>query len=346
MRLNELPISEIEENQNSVPALIPGRVPLVNPTSPIMDVVEAFLNSADINKRTARGYRQHLTAGMGAMCIEKLADLEPIHLVNYRAEIMADSRTASVHSKALISLRSFLKWSSAMRGHAIPIDQAEFLLKVPKTVVITPHQIMTDKEIIRYLATAKHMGKREHTLVLVALGSGVRISELVHIDIKDILEDPGGFTIHVRQGKGAKDRLIPVRKEIGKAVSDYLQSTGRRMGDGGPLFQSEDNAMSDRDSWRLSTKTATQIVKKCAELADIRKRITPHALRHTFAAATFIHTKNVLIVSKLLGHSGTATTYRYIDHLVNSDMRNATPAYLVGAKGPRVAKSIAKNHAE
>ena len=101
--------------------------------------------------------------------------------------------------------------------------------------------------------------------------------------------------------------------------------------------------MGDRESWRLSTKTATGIVKECAQRADIRKRITPHALRHTFAAATFMHTRNVLIVSKLLGHSGVATTMRYIDHLVDSDLRNATPAYLVGAKGPRVSPSIAKN---
>lgn len=338
-----VPDSDDNENQGMAPALIPGNVPLVNPSSPIMEVVEAFLASASINKRTARGYRQHLVAGMGSMCIEKLADLEPVHLMNYRAEIMADRRSASVHSKAMISLRSFLEWGAALRGHQIPMDQARYLLKVPKVSVITPHQVMTDKEIVRYLKAAKGMGKREHALVMVALGSGVRVSELVHIDIRDVLDDPAGFTIHVRQGKGAKDRLIPVRKEIGKIVADYLESTGRRMGDAGPLFQSEDHAMGDRESWRLSTKTATWIVKKCAELADIRKRITPHALRHTFAAATFMHTRNVLIVSKLLGHSGVSSTMRYIDHLVDSDLRNATPAYLVGAKGPRVSKAITKN---
>jgi site-specific recombinase XerD len=339
----EVPISDIEENQETVPALIPGSLPLINPHSPIMDVINAFLASAGINKRTARGYRQHLIAGMGAMCIEKLAELEPVHLMNYRAEIMADSRTTSVHSKALIALRSFLEWGAALRGHTIPMDQAKYLLKVPKTVVITPHEILTDKEIARYLAAAKRTGKREFALVIVALGSGLRISELVHLDIKDLWDDPSGFTVHVRQGKGAKDRLVPVRKEVGKAVATYLESTGRRMGDGGPLFQSEDHAMADRDSWRLSTKTASRIIKECAQLADIRKRVTPHALRHTFAAATFMHNKNVLVVSKLLGHAGIATTYRYIDHLMDSDMRNATPAYLVGAKGPRVSVAITKN---
>jgi len=107
-----------------------------------------------------------------------------------------------------------------------------------------------------------------------------RVAELVALDIKDIRSDAGGgCTIHVRQGKGSKDRLIPVRKEVKKVVDVYLEATLRRHNDLGPLFMSEDRAIGSRDSWRLSTKTASKIVKELAEKADIRKRISPHALR-------------------------------------------------------------------
>jgi site-specific recombinase XerD len=338
-----VPICEIEENQETVPALTSSAVPTINPDSLMPQVIEAFLACHVPNRKTARGYRRHITAAMDMMAVEKFSELRPIHLMNYKSELMVGPRGMATKAQALIALRAFLKWGAALGGHTLNMVQVEYLLPVPKVTVITPHEIMTDKEIASYLATARREGKREYALAIVALGSGVRIAELVHLDIQDIRFDGAGTVIHVRQGKGSKDRMIPVRKEIRKAVDAYLESTGRKPSDIGCLFQSADHAMADRDSWRLSTKTASKIIKALAEKAGITKRITPHALRHTFAAATFTHCRNVMIVSKLLGHSSINTTYRYINHLMDSDMRNATPAYLVGAKGPRVSPSL-KQH--
>ena len=341
-----VPYSEIDENLETVPVFIPGAVPTVSPDRSIVDVIEAFLASAIPNKKTARGYRRHLKIAMESMGIETLAGLQPVHLMNYRTELMADTRGAATHAQALIALRSFLTWGSALQGHALPMVQALYLLKVPKVLVITPHETLTADEILRYLAEAKKLGKREYALAIVALGSGVRVAELVFLDIKDIRTDAsGGTTIHVRQGKGSKDRLIPVRKEVGKAVDAYLESTFRRRGDGGPLFMSEDRAMGARDSWRLSTKTASQIVKRIAELADIRKRISPHALRHTFAFTSYLYCRNLVAIQKLLGHSTIATTQRYVQHLEDLDLRKATPASLVGGKGPRISPALKKTAA-
>jgi site-specific recombinase XerD len=334
------PICEIRENQETVPALTMDRVPTLNPDSLMPQVIDAFLTSHVPNKKTARGYRRHVTAAMDMMCIERFRELEPIHLMNYRSELMADKRGAATHAQALIAVRAILKWGAALGGHSLNMVQVEYLLPVPKVTVITPHEIMTDQEIKRYLATAKSEGKRDYAIAIIALGSGVRVAELVHLDIKDIRHDGSGTVIHVRQGKGGKDRMIPVRKEVRKAVDAYLDATFRKPTDLGPLFLSEDRAIGSRLDWRLTTKSATRIVKIIAEKADIRKRITPHALRHTFASATFVHCRNAVVVMKLLGHSSINTTMRYINHLVDSDLRNATPAYLVGAKGPRISTTI------
>ena len=339
------PIFEIEENQELVPALTSSAVPTINPDSLILQVIEAFLASHVPNKKTARGYRRHILMAVDMMAIEKFSELEPIHLMNYRSELMASTKGMATKAQALIALRAFMKWGAALGGHNLNMVQVEYLLPVPKVKVITPHEIMTDKEIVRYIAAGKHEGKRENTILVVALGSGVRVAELVALNIRDIRHDGCGTVIHVRQGKGGKDRMIPVRKEIRKVVDAYLESTGRSPTDDGCLFQSQDRAMRDRGSWRLSTKTATKIIKTMAEKAGIGKRITPHALRHTFAAATFMHCKNALIVMKLLGHASLTSTLRYINHLMDSDLRNASPAYLVGAKGPRVSAKIAIQHA-
>ena len=335
--------SAIEENLETVPALLPGAVPLVSPDAEIATVIEAFLTSQIPNKKTARGYRRHITAAMGMMCVERFSDLQPVHLMNYRSELLADTRGTATHAQALIALRSFLTWGAALRGHLLPMDQALYLLKVPKTHVITPHEILSAEEILRYLDAAKKTSSRDFCLAIVALGSGVRVAELVALDIKDFRNDAsGGTTIHVRQGKGGKDRMIPVRPEVGQAVDAYLKASGRQRGDGGPLFQSEDRAMGARDSWRLTTKSASRIVKALAEGAGIKKRISPHALRHTFAFTTYMFCRNLVAVSKLLGHATIATTQRYVSHLDDLDLRKACPASLVGSRGPRVSPQLKK----
>ena len=265
-----------EETPETVPVLLAGAVPMVSPDAGMADVVESFLTSQIPNKKTARGYRRHILAAMDMMGVEKFSQLQPVHLMNYRSELMADTRGMATHAQALIALRSFLTWGAALRGHDMSMDQALYLLKVPKVTVITPHDTLSAEEIIRYLDAAKRSGPRDLALVIVALGSGVRVAELCAIDIKDIRTDAsGGTTIHVRQGKGSKDRMIPVRPEVGKAVDAYLKATMRQRGDGGALFLPEDRAMGSRDTWRLTTKSASRTVKWLADQAGIKKRISP-----------------------------------------------------------------------
>lgn len=314
-------------------------VPTIDRLSPIEETIEAFLESQIPKKTTARGYRRHLLHAAGLMALERLEEVQPVHLVAYRRYLMADGRGTATHAQALIALRSFLTWGAAMRGHDITTDQALYFLKVPKVSVITPHETLNPEEIKRFLEEAKKSGPRDHALAIVALGSGVRVQELVNLDIRDIRHDGGdGTVIHVRQGKGGKDRMIPVRPEVRESVEAYLKSTGRKRGDPGPLFLSEDRAMGSREHWRLTTRSATRVVKYCAEMAGIEKRVSPHCLRHTFAFASYLYCKNLMAVSKLLGHATITTTQRYVAHLDQLDLRKAIPAFLAGGKGPMVQR--------
>lgn len=337
------PSFEIEENQEFVPVFNTGAVPTVNPESNITEVLDAFLSSQITNRKTARGYRRHNTAFIGATCLERFSDLQTIHLVNYRSELMADGRGVATHSQALISVRSFLRWSCAMGGHDIRRETIEYLLPVPKVTVMKPHESLTEKEVGRFLDGARKGGPRDFALILVTLGAGLRVSELVNVDIKDVLDDPGGGTLlHVRNGKGGKDRMMPVRKEVRKAIDAYLLASFRKHSDMGPLFMSQDRAMGSRDSWRLTTKSATRIIKHAVEVAGIQKRVSPHALRHTFAFASYMYSQNIIAVQHLLGHATVATTMRYVAHLDKLQLRSAIPAFLGGGKGPRVKPSVKK----
>jgi len=185
------PISESEENLETVPALTLDRVPTLNPDSLMPQVVEAYLTSQIPNRKTARGYRRHILAAMDTMAIERLAEIQPEHLMDYKAELMGSTHFGlATKAQALIALRSFPKWGSALRGHELNMGQVEYLLPVPKVKVITPHEILSDKEVAAYLAAAKMQGKRDHDLLIVALGSGVRVAELVNLDVQDIRRDP------------------------------------------------------------------------------------------------------------------------------------------------------------
>lgn len=92
----------------------------------------------------------------------------------------------------------------------------------------------------------------------------------------------------------------------------------------------------------LIARSATRVIKEAADRAGIKKRITPHCLRHTFAFSSYLYCRNLMAVSKLLGHATISTTQRYVSHLDQLDLRNAIPAFLSGGKGPRVLPTVKK----
>lgn len=337
------PTFEVQGNLALAEVFNAGAVPTINRGSPVPEIIEAFLGSQIPNRATARGYRRHLLNAFSLMAVETLPELRPVHLQSYRAYLLADGRGAATHAQALIALRSFLTWGAAMDGHGLRMDQALYLLKVPKVEVIRPHETLTDKEVLAFLEACKVQGPRDHALGLVGLGSGARVAELVALDVKDIRTDAGGGTvIHIRQGKGGKDRLVPVRKEVGRGVEAYLKATDRDQHAEGPLFLAEDRAVGLKYGTRLTTRSASRVIREATDRAGIRKRITPHALRHTFAFSSYLYCRDLMAVQKLLGHATVATTMRYVAHLDQLELRKAIPAFLGGGKGPRVRPSTKK----
>jgi integrase/recombinase XerC len=168
---------------------------------------------------------------------------------------------------------------------------------------------------------------RDRALLGVLLGAGLRVSEVAAMDLDDILEDSDGeMLLHVRAGKGNKSRTVPVRSDVAGLMRTYLIETGRYMGGEGPLFLAWDPGAATRTSRRLSPRSIAYIVARVTEEAAIvAKRISPHALRHTYALRALRKSGNVVAVSKLLGHSQLSTTQRYVDHLETSELRLTVP---------------------
>lgn len=141
------------------------------------------------------------------------------------------------------------------------------------------------------------VNKRDLIIVRLLYASGLRVSELVNLNRDDI----EGNMVKVHSGKGKKDRITYMDDRTLELIGEYL---GEREDENPALFVS-------RRKKRLSDRAIEALVKKHAKRAGIRKNVTPHTLRHTFATHLLQNNANIVVIQKLLGHASLATTQIY-----------------------------------
>lgn len=290
------------------------------------EVVAAFLASGLDSDGTRRAYARHLRRAGRVFEGKSPAELSGRDLTEYRGAVMAADLSPSSQAQALSALRSFLGWVGTIGGHRLPAEVISKALRTPRATVKSRYSIITEREIAAMFGAAP--GKRERALLGVLLGAGLRVAEAAALAVADVMEDAdGGVVLFVRQGKGRKDRVVPIGADVERLVREYIAETGRYLGDEGPLFLAIDRGAGGRQRPGLSTRSLSRMVVRMAREAGIvAKRVTPHALRHTFATRCLHSGASVVAVSKLLGHASIATTQRYVDHLTASELRANVPA--------------------
>ena len=152
------------------------------------------------------------------------------------------------------------------------------------------------------------LGRRDVAMIEVLYGAGLRISELVDLDVDDVDVEQGA--VLVRSGKGGKGRVVPLGKAARDAVSEYLVRTRRELlrravkGDAAALFL---NARGGR----LGRQGSWKVLRKHAETAGLEGLVSPHTLRHSCATHMLDAGADIRVVQELLGHSSIATTQIY-----------------------------------
>ena len=160
---------------------------------------------------------------------------------------------------------------------------------------------------------ATPMSIRDHAIIEIMYATGVRVSELVSLDIDDVDLDENFVRC---MGKGSKERIIPVHDEAVEAVRVYLQDGRESLAGpaaGRALFVS-------RKGGRLTRQALWLILKSRAQAAGIERKITPHTLRHSFATHLLIGGAQLRHVQELLGHASITTTQVYT-HLTSEHVR-------------------------
>jgi integrase/recombinase XerD len=155
-------------------------------------------------------------------------------------------------------------------------------------------------------------------MLLIAYSGGLRVSEIAHLQVADI--DSGRMVIHVRRGKGRKDRVVPLSPVLLAILREHWRGSRPR----GYLFVGQDG------SRPISTKTLAKLCRHAGQRAGLRKRVTPHTLRHTFATHHLEAGTDLRTLQLMMGHTSLKTTSRYL-HVSTDRIRSAkTPLELLG----------------
>ncbi|MDI3257302.1 MAG: site-specific tyrosine recombinase XerD [Kyrpidia sp.] len=225
------------------------------------------------------------------------------HIVAYLAHLQKLGRAPATVSRHLASMRSFyqfLEREGLMEAN--PTGQ----LDSPKADKRLPRVLNVD-EVERLLAAPEGrtpMGLRDRAMLELLYATGIRVSELVFLDVADVNLNMGYVKCY---GKGSKERIVPLGSAALDAAHRYLTHGRPRLlknGDPGALFLNHQGR-------RLTRQGFWKILKKHARTAGIQKVITPHTLRHSFATHLLENGADLRAVQEMLGHADISTTQIY-----------------------------------
>ena len=220
----------------------------------------------------------------------------------------------STIARKLATLRSFYKFL-VKRGH---------LTNNPVTAVRTPKQ---DKKLPKFLEydqvkklletppADNWLGARDRAIMETLYGTGVRVSELVALNLEDV--DFLGEVLHVR-GKGKKERITPIGSSALQSIQHYIEFRNRRAQSNGN-FDSK-VLFVNKHGKRLSTRSVRRKMDKYLKMAGLDPTISPHTLRHSFATHLLNNGADLRSVQELLGHQSLSTTQIYT-HLTTKKLK-------------------------
>ncbi len=220
----------------------------------------------------------------------------PSDIENYK-NFLASKKNYSKTSQylAIKALRHFYKF----KGMVPPVN-----LTVPKRPKKMPNYL-SEKETTILLGTATK-DLRTNLIVSLLAHTGIRVGELCSLRIDDVDLDEG--VIGIYSGKGDRDRIVIMPDELSELIRAYLPQRYNISSMSRALLVS-------RKGTKLDTSTIQRIVRNLAKDAGIKKKVTPHVLRHTFATAVLRNGGDIRFIQQLLGHASVATTqiYTHVD---------------------------------
>lgn len=233
----------------------------------------------------------------------------------FLAHLSESNFSPATMARKIATLRSFHKW---LDSRGVIDNNPMTLIRTPKQAKRLPKAICVEdvEKLLSAPDTNTQLGSRDRAMLETLYSTGIRVSELVGINISDI--DEAGQALIVR-GKGRKERIVPLGSHaiaaIGHCLSMRRTSVGNPLDPGGPLFV-------NKQGTRISTRSIRRKVSKYLDEVGLDPSISPHTLRHSFATHLLDNGADLRAVQELLGHQSLSTTQVYT-HLTTQRMRDA-----------------------
>ncbi len=254
--------------------------------------------------------------GGGSSIDDRALKVEPLVIREFLAYLYAQNYTKSTTARKLATLRSFYKY--LIRRGMVSVNPLS-TIRTPKQEKRLPKCL--DLEQVQKLLDAPGDGDllsaRDKAMLEVLYSSGIRVSELVELEMQDIDLQEGVLRV---KGKGRKDRLTPIGSQAISAIQRYFE-----MRNADPRCQQSTHShrvFLNKHGEPLSTRSVRRKLDKYLQMAGLDPGISPHTLRHSFATHLLNNGADLRSVQELLGHQSLSTTQIYT-HLTTSRMKEA-----------------------
>ena len=275
---------------------------------------EYLLREKNASANTVSSYMRDVRQ-FGDYLTERKLDFRKIssdEIEEYMRSMMGKGKSAATVTRSIASIKSFYGFltasgvvkSSPVRGVA------------PVKVERKYPEILTNKEVELFLEQPQCVdakGFRDHAMLELLYATGIRVSEMISLDVEDVNLSAG----FIRCESKGTERMIPLYPAAVKALQEYMQDIRPQLcadvNDHALFFNMNGERMSRQGFWK--------IVKFYQEKAQIKKTITPHTLRHSFAAHLLENGADLRAIQEMLGHADISSTQVYA-HVVKKQLKD------------------------
>jgi len=230
----------------------------------------------------------------------------------YMAYMTGKGKSAASIARCVASLKSFYTY---LMGRGITSGNPAKSVTPVRNERKYP-EILTGKEVELFLEQPQCVdakGYRDHAMLELLYATGIRVSELIALDLEDVNFSVGVIRCHSR----GKERMIPLYPTAIKALQEYVKEIRPQI----ILYSDEKALFVNMNGERMSRQGFWKIIKYYQEKAQINKEITPHTLRHSFAAHLLENGADLRSIQEMLGHADISSTQIY-SHMVKQKLKD------------------------
>ncbi|HES59292.1 MAG TPA: hypothetical protein ENO18_02580 [Caldithrix sp.] len=255
----------------------------------ILDQFEKKLAIANFSNQTIKNYRSALLKFLDFITVKKVSEVSDDLIEEYLYHCKTKYKYSFSSMKQVIASIRFL-YAEVLDK---PAPKVLFVkMKRPKTLPV----VLSKQEITRLIKSTQNV--KHKTILLLIYSAGLRLGELLNLKIADI--DSKALKIHIVQGKGKKDRYVPLSEKALELLRQYFKA-----------YKPVEFIIEGAKGGRYSDKSVQSVMQQALKRAGIRKKATVHTLRHSFATHLLDEGTDIRYIQELLGHVRLETTQIY-----------------------------------